>query len=302
MGRFFFAAVLFILALLPCADLISDTVAIPELVFHVSDTVYPPGVKRARIQVYVDNYMDTVVAFQFLLRSTRPDLVKFGGFDSTGTLVSGFDLVEAYDMKGDSSELLLLAFADLDPHDGSTAYGFAPQQGEIAVYILVNTTLSPDTGFVSLIEVDEPLNFSAPRGRSIGVITETIVDTLYYSCLNWSADSCVNWVEVDPVSSPYDSVSVDTSLYGYLDSSKVVIIGGSVTVWPGFCQACDMDCDGLVDIGDLTKLISCLYIVPGGCEELGLCDWDCNGEVDIGDLTGLIRYLYLSGAASTCSG
>ena len=75
MGRIFFAAVLLLSAFFPGASLISNTGAIPDLVFHVSDTVYPPGLTRARLQVYIDNYVDTVVAFQFLLRSSRPDVV-----------------------------------------------------------------------------------------------------------------------------------------------------------------------------------------------------------------------------------
>ena len=61
-----------------------------------------------------------------------------------------------------------------------------------------------------------------------------------------------------------------------------------------------MDCDGTIDIGDLTGLISCLYIAPETCPVPIPCDWQCDGEVDIGDLTAMIRYLYLGGEPPHC--
>jgi hypothetical protein len=58
----------------------------------------------------------------------------------------------------------------------------------------------------------------------------------------------------------------------------------------------DSDPSGLVDIGDLTALISFLYIPPNPaplCMKEANIDGDLQGLVDIGDLTGLISYLYI---------
>jgi hypothetical protein len=58
----------------------------------------------------------------------------------------------------------------------------------------------------------------------------------------------------------------------------------------------DNDPDGLVDIGDLTALISYLYIPPNPeplCPDEANIDGDPDGLIDIGDLTALISYLYI---------
>jgi N-acetylneuraminic acid mutarotase len=58
----------------------------------------------------------------------------------------------------------------------------------------------------------------------------------------------------------------------------------------------DNDGQSLVDIGDLTALISYLYIPPNpspSCPSEANIDGDGEGLVDIGDLTALISYLYI---------
>jgi CubicO group peptidase (beta-lactamase class C family) len=63
-------------------------------------------------------------------------------------------------------------------------------------------------------------------------------------------------------------------------------------------MAGNVDCDpaGLVDIGDLTRLVDYLYISrdPLCCPEEGNVDGDPERLIDIGDLTAVIDYLYVS--------
>jgi hypothetical protein len=70
------------------------------------------------------------------------------------------------------------------------------------------------------------------------------------------------------------------------------------------CESCcqglagnlDGDESGLVDIGDLTALITYLYIPPNTepvCVDAANIDGDAERLIDIGDLTGLISYLYI---------
>jgi hypothetical protein len=75
----------------------------------------------------------------------------------------------------------------------------------------------------------------------------------------------------------------------------------------GIGNACESCCQGLagnldgdegdlVDIGDLTALISYLYIPPNTeplCVDAANIDGDVENLIDIGDLTGLISYLYI---------
>ncbi|HUV29898.1 MAG TPA: hypothetical protein VMY05_02220 [Acidobacteriota bacterium] len=59
----------------------------------------------------------------------------------------------------------------------------------------------------------------------------------------------------------------------------------------------DGDPEEIIDIGDLTALISYLFIPPNeapGCTEEANVDGDEEGIVDIGDLTALIDYLFIS--------
>jgi hypothetical protein len=73
---------------------------------------------------------------------------------------------------------------------------------------------------------------------------------------------------------------------GIGDACCCVTIAGNIDGDPG----------ELVDIGDLTALISYLYIPPNpvpGCPNEANVDGDGGGLIDIGDLTALISYLYI---------
>jgi hypothetical protein len=69
------------------------------------------------------------------------------------------------------------------------------------------------------------------------------------------------------------------------------------------CECCigltgnvDGDLDDQVDVGDLTELITYLYIPPNqepACFEEANIDGDSDGVVDIADLTALVSYLYV---------
>jgi hypothetical protein len=76
----------------------------------------------------------------------------------------------------------------------------------------------------------------------------------------------------------------------------VTKIGAVVSCCVGISGNVDADIDELVDIGDLTALISYLYIPPNPlpeCPPEANIDGDEEGLIDIGDLTALISYLYI---------
>jgi PKD repeat protein len=86
---------------------------------------------------------------------------------------------------------------------------------------------------------------------------------------------------------------------GPLANYDPIATGGSVTMTGccfGLTGNVDGDIDEIVDIGDLTALISYLYIPPNPeppCAQEANIDGDTGGLVDIGDLTALISYLYI---------
>ena len=76
-----------------------------KIVLDISDTLVSTGLSNGLLSVYIDNYYYELFGFQFVLNSTRPDLITFnfdyGGFDSTGTMTSGFEYMEAIDRASD---------------------------------------------------------------------------------------------------------------------------------------------------------------------------------------------------------
>ncbi len=275
----------------------STSTDVPELILTVPDTVVSPGETMAFLNIYMSNYFDTIAGFQFVLVSERPDLVTFnfsnGGFDTAGTLVSGFEYVQSIDRAGDGSEIWFRCIANL-PFDTVHTWGFGPQQGGIVVRIPFNTAVT-DSILKSVISITTPVDFSDPWGNSIGVVTETIYDTTYYLCTLWQADTCAGWAEVNPDTSPYDSMHVDSYLYGYLDTNKVILKDGSITV-AGTSYECDYDYDGIITVADLTTIVQCLFgnPPPAICQQV-TCDADGDDSFNIADLTYIVSYLFHGG-------
>ncbi len=276
---------------------------VPRIILTVADTALYPGQDGTCINVYLDNFVDTIAGFQFQLRSERPDLVTFnfehGGFDTSGTLVSGFEYVEVRDTSVTEELLWFRCIADL-PFDTNITHGIIPQQGGPAVRIPVNTTATPDTSgsLTSVLTIVKPFDFSDPWGNSIGVVTDTLTDTIYYLCTEWQEDSCHTWEMVNPDSSDYDSVHVYDYLYGWLDTTVVVPNHGSVTLLAPDQTFCDNDGDGQITVIDLSCLVdylfrghpdaeACPYVTYCRSEELGMPGVDM--------LTELVDFLFRGG-------
>jgi hypothetical protein len=143
-------------------------------------------------------------------------------------------------------------------------------------------------------------SFSDQAGNAIGVITDTVFDTNWFVCSLWYADTCILWKEV--AEGPIDSVDsfwcCDTILSGRMDTSLVKITHGTLTVLQGMCA--DVNCNGVVNLLDITYLIAFLY--QGGPDPCSIwaADVNGNGVVNLLDITYLIAYLYQGGPAPAC--
>ncbi|MBU0983171.1 MAG: hypothetical protein KKA42_04835 [candidate division Zixibacteria bacterium] len=114
-------------------------------------------------------------------------------------------------------------------------------------------------------------------------------------------NSRVHSVTVHPP--PGTSVGVVSAVYCKAASRNDTLVVDSVqTTATTILQYGDVTFDGGVDVGDLTGLISYLFIQgsePLPTEESG--NFDCEGVVDVGDLTDLISYLFISFVNSPCN-
>ena len=295
--RFIFYITSLVIMLTVVSPLSADS---PDIIFTVEDIVLPEGTPETLLDIRMSNFYDSIAGFQFLLESTNPELVTFdfggNGFDTTGTLISGFELVWALDSLGDGSMILFRCMANL-PFDGKITPAFPPQQDGIAVRLPL--TITPCVGdlteLTSYLEINKPFDFSDPWGVSIGTVVDTNYDTTFFICQSWEEDSCLQWDSIYNDSMGYDSLRVDTIPYGYLDTTRVIANDGSATVQPGD-HKCDNDGNCFVDISDLTCLIEYLFgsFDAIRCSTLN-CDPNLSGQEDISDLAYLVEYLFNGG-------
>lgn len=273
----------------------------PRIVFTVPDTTVSTENPSGLLNIYFDNYFDSIAGFQFVLESSRPDLLLFdfssGGFDSTGTLISGFEFINVKDSLLDGSILKFQCIADLPFQPGITP-PFPPQQGGIVVKIPFVINSSPDTTteLLSLLLVRKPFDFSDPNGVSIGTRIDTTYDTTYFQCLIWESDSCLTWDSSLSGAGGFDSISIDTFHFGFLDTTIVIKIDGSVTLTTTPTLTCDNNLSGTIDIADLICLVTFLFgtIDHESCPSMQ-CDADASGELDIADLVYLVNFMFLGG-------
>lgn len=269
-----------------------------EIVMSFPDTMVSTGADQGYLSVYLDNYTTELFGFQFVIISERPDLVKFNfsgtGYDTTGTLLSGFEYLEAIDVNGDESAYWFRCIADVYWVPGNQD-GIFPQTGGVVLKIPFSTTNAPDTtlSLTSSLILGLPTDFSDRYGNSIGVIADTVVDTICYRCDEWIGDSCGLWTALPDTSQGCDMIYLDSSVIGLLDSTIVQVIEGSITL---DLLNCDLDGSGDITISDLICLVDHMFAIDDGsiCPLL-YCDTNVDGNLDIADLVYLVNYMFASG-------
>lgn len=266
----------------------------PDIIIDMPDTLVQTGQSDGLLSVYISNFTYEVFGFQFVLISSRPDLVKFTGIDTAGTLTSGFEYVEAIDRAGDQSELWFRCIADL-LQDFDIRDGILPNTSGVVFKVKYETTNSPDTTFdlTNYISYIRPHDFSDRHGNSLGMITETTIDTLYYICDGFVNDSCVSSHKTYTPEVDFDFMVIDTLQPGFLDPSIVELNPGTITLR---ILNCDQDGNGDWDISDLVCLIDYMFnsYNTEACPLLS-CEVDGTPGLDIGDLVGFINYFFNNG-------
>ncbi len=281
---------------------------LPDIVFNVPDTTASTSDSLIWLNLYFSNYFDTVAGIQFQLQLSRPDLIRFdfsdSGFSPAGTLLEEWDLLTATDQSDSATVLRFSGLANFI-NDPVIIPGILPQHDGTILRLPLIVTTPPDlTGSATCnIDIVAPTSFSDFDGNSIGIATDTLTDTLYFLCTDSLADSCIHYEPVDPDTSNYDSVYIYEYLDGYMDSSKVILDNGSITVIASLQSlSCDFTGDTEYSVSDLTCLVNFLFGVLDSqqCPNT-FCDCDSSGnepnEPNVSDLTCIIDFLFRGGPA-----
>ena len=229
--------------------------------------------------------------------------VELGNHDVSGTLMSTWESVTSRSLGGIGADLKIIAFADA--LGGPVVPGFAPQSNGVVIKLLANVLDVPDTAtqrtvkiFIRVVPLDN-FSISDPDGNSIGIITESVEIPIYWQCESMIGDTCVSYVKIP--SPPYDSISYDTVNQATLDTSRVFLTDGSVTVLvPPPCLCGDADGSGDVNIGDAIYLIFYIFLdgsppMCAGSPNLFSGDADGSGSINIGDALFLVKYIFNDG-------
>ncbi len=228
-----------------------------------------------------------------------PKVVHLGNFDTTGTLSSGWESVDARSLSGLGYDLNIVGVANL-PAPPYTS-GIPPQQGGVLIKILADVMNVPDTltdRDVNILinhEFIDHFSFSRPDGSSIGLKDSVVFDTSYYICTGWAGDVCLYWQKVS--TPPADSIAVVEDTISVLNMSTVYINDGSLTVLGGICGDIDGSGSAEANVSDLTYLVSYLFTGGPPPSPLWVGNVDCTGsdEPNVSDLTYLVSYLFRGG-------
>lgn len=283
-----------ILAIISLSILLSGSIAaqVPSLIITVGDAVVPAGTSSGYVTVHLENTTDSVIGFQLWLQASNPEIIQFTpAVDTAGTLISGWG-AGTTSLSGLYYDLLITATSPIPYYP----LAIAPQSGGTLLRLPVTVQNIPDTATLRSVDIMvqhnvlDHFNFVAPGGISIGIITDSILDTSYYYCDVWAGEECLVWTQV-PEGQPFDSMEIDWILIATLDTNAVQINDGSFTIAePILCG--DMDASGANDISDLTYFVAYLFL--GGAAPPLLITADCNGDgnIDISDLTCYVCYLF----------
>jgi hypothetical protein len=233
-----------------------------ELEIIVEDVTAFPGEQNVTVPIYMKNYTDTVIGFQVWLMFDRPDIAEFQmAFDSSGSLTSGWETVIVNSLGGFNHDILITATAnDIPPYTN----GIAPQHGELPLI----------KGIADVYDIPDTMT---ERTASIHVI----VQPPDHFCFTNQDFNCIGIIE------------------GELDTTKVTVTGGSLTVLVPICGDIDGS-DGNPNVADLTYFVEYLFFEGPLPPVMNMANVDGEGGINVADLTYLVEFLFFEGASPDC--
>ncbi|MCK4632427.1 MAG: hypothetical protein KAT79_04100, partial [candidate division Zixibacteria bacterium] len=252
--------------------------------------------------VYYEPTWDSMYSYEM-------DIV-IGSVDTTGTLVSGWEVFRVESGSGDGQNMTIYGAADF--WGGPVTPGIEPQTGGLLFRLLADVFEIPDSVTERTVNIEilhdfyDQLSFVDEDGNVVGLHYNEVVDTNYYRCLQWAGETCTSWERVIPPDPDWDWFTVDTLDIPYLDTFEMVPIDGALTVLVPDSGCCigirgnaNSDMDERVNISDITFLVDYLFGIPTGpepaCREEGNANGSSDGGlelINISDVTYLVEYLF----------
>ena len=238
--------------------------------------------------------------------------VEIGNFDTTGTLVAGWEYIRTRTFSGNGTDLLIVGIADLP--GGPVKKGIIPQQGGRLIKILADVANIPDSATDRVVSLQinkdfkDNLNFVTSPQQNFW-LPIPFYDTNGWACTQWTIDYSVTPPETlgcgayeRTSSPPWDSIEVILDTNFILDTTKVALYNGTLVVLPGFICG-DFNGDG--NIGNILDLTWCVNrIFRGGppSDPPQASDVNCDGNnSNILDLTMLVNRIF-RGGIPLCTG
>ncbi len=236
--------------------------------------------------------------------------IVIGSVDTTGTLVSGWEVLRVESGSGDGQSMTIYGAADF--YGGPATPGIEPQTGGLLFRLLADVFEIPDSVTERTVNIEilhefyDQLSFVDENGDVVGLHYNEVEHTYYYKCLQWAGETCVDWVQVQPPDPDWDWFTVDTLSIPYLDTFEMVPIDGALTVLVPDSGCCvgirgnaNADEEEYVNISDITFLVNYLFGIPTGpepsCREEGNANGSSDGGlelINISDVTYLVEYLF----------
>ncbi len=277
------------------------------LEIQVAEVTVCPGEDSVSIPIYLSNFQDTVEAFQMWVMLTRPDIMRFridtvvevdttfweclqwndtlcvdsqqvpptgnwdfyhvevntsypGDYDITNTLISHWEDVYTYSVAENGTDLRIFGVA----HSQLPPYNapIAPQSGGTLIKLKADVFPIPDT----------------MTERTVGI---TIITASYF-CFSDPGGNCLGMNG------------------GEVDTSRVALTDGSLTVLGAICGDVDGSCSE-ANVADITFLVNYLFASGPPPPSMWAANVNGVGGVNIADVTYLVAYLFQGGASPHCS-
>ncbi len=244
-----------------------------------------------------DSCLDSIFLAGYDSTSVERVAACAGSLDTVGTLTGGWSWLHTRSLSGQYYDLKILGVADLYwPYeiDG------IPPRSEEGLFLKVYADIYdiPDT------TTDRDVHIYLPRSHSdvapifhdrycnlIGKRIDTIPDTHFFRCQLWippDNEICLGWERVyEP---PYDSIFVDIREVTSVDTFKVVVNNGSLTVLK--CLIGDINGDDQYNLLDILALIDHIYEKDYTSDNTWKGDFNCDCTVNLLDILSLIDMLY----------
>ncbi len=219
-----------------------------------------------------------------------------GCHDTSGTLLSGWEYVQSRNLSGFGYDLNIVGLANMVAPPLTP--GIAPQEDGVLIKVLLDVFDIPDSMTDRTVNIFVSSTcFATPDGQCIGYVVDTVVDTTCFVCAAWYDTVCLHWeISAFP---PCDSIYVSTDTMYVLDTTRVILNPGSITVLPrAVCG--DLDGDGEVNVADLTYFVEWLFYGGPPPARVDRADIDGSGSPNVADLTYLVDYLFFGGPPPSC--